>query len=402
MAEAAKSKETGRELGRVVEHPASSEARVARKATLRPRHRFAQLSFALLVAAPTMTAGAYLYGFAADQYASRTAFSVRSNEGPTPIDFLGGLSNMQTGTASDTEVLYEFIRSQQMVEILQERFDFEKVFNLDEKDFVFSLGKDRSIEDVVDYWNRMSDVSFDGGSSLLQFEVRTFDAESAQAIATAVLDESTRLVNALSREARRDSVSVASEVLKEAEDRLRAVQRRVRSFRDVEQAVDPSIQARAALGLVAALEEELARVRIELDSQLELVGERSPRIAVLRQKILSLEKQLQEERARIGGGVSAVGSENARPLSDRLGDFEEIEIELEFARNAYLSALSAFEQAQIDARRQARYLSPHVAPTRSEESQYPQRSLILFTIFLIFLVTWTVALLIAYNVRDKR
>jgi capsular polysaccharide transport system permease protein len=403
MAEAAKKQEAPRsEVSRVVEHPASSEGRAARKATVRPRHRLAQISFLLAVVAPTIAAGGYLYGIAADQYASRTAFSVRSSEGPSTADFLGVLTNVQSSTSADAEILYEFIRSQQMVEIARERLPLDTMFNRPENDVVYRLGEERSIEDVVDYWNRMTDVSFMSGSHLIQFEARAFDPESARAIAALVLEESTRLINELSREARDDSVGVAREVLTAAEDRLRAVRQRVRSFRDVEQAVDPSIQARATLGLVAQLEEQLAQLRVELDSQLELVGERSPRIAVLRQTIRSVERQIEQERSGIGAGAEQGLGAASRTLSDRVGEFEELEVELEFARKAYLSALAAFETAQVDAQRQSRYLAPHVEPTLSEEAQYPQRLLVLFTIFLILTVTWTVLLLIAYNVRDKR
>jgi capsular polysaccharide transport system permease protein len=242
-------------------------------------------------------------------------------------------------------------------------------------------------------------VSFDASTGIVEFEVRTFDPESAERIAAFVLDESTDLVNRLSLAARNDAVRLARGVLDEAEARLRDVRLRIRAFRDVEQQLDPTENARAALGLVSGLEGELANAEVELDAQLKLVGERSPRIPVLRQRIASLKARIAEERSRLGAG-SAERSTHEN-LSRLLADYEELAVEREFAENAYVSALRSYEQAQIETRRQMRYLAAHIAPTRSVEAQYPRRWLIALTVFLALSVTWAVLLLIAYNVRDR-
>lgn len=388
--------------GDVVKHPASVDLRLAAPATPRPRHRVAAASFALLVVAPSVAATAYLYGVAADQYASRVAFSIRSADAPAPVEFLGALASSALGGAGpDAEIIYEFIRSQQMVETAAARLPLERWYNEPDYDVVFALGDDQPIEDVVDYWNWMTDVSYDAASGIVNFEARAFQPDAAQAIATLALEESTRLVNALSLQAREDAVSVALEVLTAAEDRLRTVRREIRAFRDVEQELDPSMNAAAAQSLVAGLETELARARVTLDAQLELVGERSPRIAVLRQTIESLEKQILEERRRLGAGEGSDTS-SGRALPDLLAEFEDLQVDREFAENAYVSALETYELAQIEARRQTRYLAPHVRPTLSVEAQHPQRALLAFAVFAVLLVSWSVGALVIYNVRDRR
>ncbi len=386
----------------VIAHPASGAPRTASPASPRGRHRLAVLSFALLVALPGLGAVGYLYGIAADQYASRVSFSVRSAETAAPVEFLGALTKSFGGGGPDTEIIYEFVRSQQMVERALATLPLEQIYNQPEEDFIFRLGENRPIEDVVDYWNWMTDISFNSATGIVDFEARAFDPESARSVARLVLDESTELVNELSRKAREDAVSVSREVLTEAENRLRDARRRIRAFRDLEQELDPTENARAALGLVSTLESELARKRVELESQLQLVGARSPRIQVLRQQIASLEKQIADERARLGAGAVTEGMDPERALSDLLAEYEELAVDREFAENAYVSALASYEAAQVEARRQMRYLSPHIEPTLSVAPQYPQRALLALTFFAILLVSWAVLLLVAYNIRDRR
>jgi capsular polysaccharide transport system permease protein len=383
----------------IINHPAI-DMRAAQRAAPRRRHRIGVLSFLVAVMLPALASVGYLYAFAADQYASRVAFSVRSAESETPVEFLGALTRTIGGSIGpDAEIIYAFIRSQRMVERAMAALPLEAIFNVPGRDIVFRLGEDQPIEDVTRYWNWMTDVSFDASTGIVEFEVRTFDPESAERIAAFVLDESTDLVNRLSLAARNDAVRLARGVLDEAEARLRDVRLRIRAFRDVEQQLDPTENARAALGLVSGLEGELANAEVELDAQLKLVGERSPRIPVLRQRIASLKARIAEERSRLGAG-SAERSTHEN-LSRLLADYEELAVEREFAENAYVSALRSYEQAQIETRRQMRYLAAHIAPTRSVEAQYPRRWLIALTVFLALSVTWAVLLLIAYNVRDR-
>lgn len=389
--------------GVVIEHPAAG--RNAAQAKPRWRHRIAAITFLLAVILPTLAAMGYLWTRAADQYASTTAFSVRGAEAMPALSFLGALSQSVGVGQTDAEIVYEFIRSQQMVEAAAAALPLREMFNRAEDDFVFRLGENRSIEDLVSYWNDMVSVSFVGSSGLVHVEARAFDPASAQAIAQFVLDESTKIVNRLSEEANAEAVRVSSRVLADSEDRLRDNRRSIREFRNERREVDPTDNARATLALIASLRSRLAEVEVERENYLALVGPRGPRGPVLAQEIQSLEQRIEQERARLGSGAeAAVALEaGAEPrIADVVGDYEELAVELEFAQNAYASALAAHEQALVEARRQSRFLSPHVSPTLSVEAQYPNRPFIALAVFVVLLVVWSVAALIAWNVRDRR
>lgn len=385
--------------GKVVDHPSAQHALTARRARPRRRHWIAAASFVALVAAPTLAAVAYLYLKAADQYASHTAFSIRSGEMAPPTGLIGALAGSLSTGGADGEIVYEFVRSQKMVEAALAALPLPEMFNRADGDFVFRLGEERPIEDIVDYWRWMTDVSFDGASGLVRFEARAFAPDDAHAIATFVLEESTRIVNALSDQARADAIRVGESAVSEAEDRLREVRREIRRFRNVEQDMNPTENARAALALIATLEQNLAQARIDLDAQMTLVGPRSPQIAMMRQQVTSLEKQIDSERARLGAGTTTDAAD--RTLSGVLSDYEELAVDLEFAQNAYVMALSTLEQAQVEARRQSRFLAPYIVPTLSQEAQYPQRAMLALGVFWVLMVAWAVGLLVVYNVRDR-
>ncbi len=367
----------------------------------RRRHRLIVASFVACVAAPTLLAAAYLGWIAADRYASRVAFSIRSSEAAAPLEILGAVTRIGSSSVlTDGQVLYDFIQSQQIVETIRARLPIEDYYNRAPSDLVFALGRDQPIEDLVAYWNRAVDVSLDPVTGIVAVEARAFDPHEARAIAAAILAASADLVNRLADIAREDAVRDAATELAGAEQRLRAIRTRLRAFRDIEQEVDPTQNARVAVGLVATLEEDLARARVELDLLRGALDGKAPRIALLERQVGSLESRIAAERSRLGAGARP-GQGDQRPLSEVVGDYEELVVDREFAEQAYTLALATYQQAEADARQRHRYLAPHIEPTLSEDPEYPDRPLLTVAVFLTALAAWSVVVLGWYNLRDR-
>ena len=299
----------------------------------------------------------------------------------------------------DGQVLYDFIQSQQIVETVRAAIPLEDYYNREPGDWVYALGRDQPVEDIVDYWNRVVDVSLDPATGILTVEARAFRAREAQRIAAEILAASANLVNQLTEAAREDAVRHAAHELAEAKENLRTIRVRLRDFRNLEQEVDPSQNARVAISLVAGLEEELSQARVKLELLSSTLDDSAPRIVLLRRQIESLEARIAAERTRLGTGAAEDGGQRA--LSQVVGEFEELVVDREFAEQAYTLALATYQQAQAEARRRQRYLAAHIEPTLSEEAEYPGRPMVLGAIFLLALAFWSILVLGAYNLRDR-
>lgn len=357
-------------------------------------------SFLAFVALPLGLAAFYLWEHAADRYASRTAFSIRSNDTTAPLEIFGAITQLGTSSSvMDGEILYDFIQSQSMLDAARDTLDLETIYNRAPSDWFFRLGDAQPVEELLDHWQRMTDVSINPATGILTVETRAFSAQDARALASSVLTASASLVNELSEAARDDAVGYAALELGEAEARLRRIRTKLRAFRDLEQEVDPTQNARAALGLVAALEEDRARAQIQLDQLSGVLGPQAPRIQTLRRRLATLDGRIAEERTRLGSGSAKTGD---RQLADVVGDYEELLVDREFAEQAYTLSLATYEQAQAEARRQNRYLAVHIPPTLSEEAEYPDRWVWLGTIGGLATALWAITLLILANIRERR
>lgn len=362
----------------------------------KPRHRVLKWTAVLFVLLPTLVSAAYLWIFAVDQYSSSTAFAVRSEEYHNPLEALGAFTQIGGSSSSDAQILYDFIKSQPLVEQVDEALDLRELYGAPERDPVFALARDASVEDLIDYWDRMVQVSIETSTGVISLEVRGFTAKDAKRVTEEVLGLSANLVDDLSRIARDDATKFTREEVEGAQERLKAIRLALHEFRMENDTIDPGSIVTSQMGVVAALQNSLAQALVERGTILGFASVEDQRVRSLDARIAAIREQISEERRTL-----ASSDEGLAPLVEMMGTYEALLVDLEFAQNAYTAALASAEQANAEARRKSRYLAVHIPPTEAEDSLYPQRALLTFLVFIGSLAAWAVAVLIYYNVRDR-
>jgi capsular polysaccharide transport system permease protein len=379
--------------------PAPAGKRAAPPRTLlKLRHYAGLASFLVLVLLPLAATVAYLYLRAEDEYHSDVSFSIRSEEpGAAAAGILGAITGVSAGgSAAEPDILFEYIRSQEIVAEIDREIDLRAIFNRKPEDWVFSLGQGTTIEDLLSHWRRMVRVSYENHSGIIQVRATAFTPEDAQAITGAVLEKSTALVNRLAEQARTDAIGYARIDLDEAEAHLRDVRRQMASFRREHRMVDPQADAEGQMGLLTALQEELAKALVERDMLLTYAEPADQRVQQANRRITAISDRIEEERGTLGDPG------NAGKMPELVGDYESLRVDLEFASQAYTQALANLALARAEARRQSRYLAAHVEPTVAESALYPRRALLSGLAGLFLLLGWGVIMLVYYNVRDNR
>jgi capsular polysaccharide transport system permease protein len=155
------------------------------------------------------------------------------------------------------------------------------------------------------------------------------------------------------------------------------------------------------MGLLTALQEELAKALVERDMLLTYADPADQRVKQAERRIIAISDRIEDERANLGvPDAAASGPGGAMP--EVVGDFEALKVDLEFASQAYTQALANLTLARAEARRQSRYLAAHVEPTLAESSLYPRRAMLSGLTGLFLLLGWGVLMLVYYNVRDNR
>lgn len=354
-------------------------------------------TFFLLVVAPILATAWYLYFVAADQFASTVGFSVRNEEVASPIELFGGIADVSSSGSADSDILYAFIQSQEMVAALERRLALSSLYSKARKDPVFSYNPSGSIEDLLDYWQRMVRISYDNTSELIEVRALAFSPDDAQAIATGVFEESARLVDELSAIAQQDTIDFAKAEVDRAIERLKLAREAMTQFRSATQIVDPSADLQGQMGLLSTLETQLAEALINADVLRQGTLSSDPRITQAELRIEVIEARIAEERRNLGRG-----SDEGEDYATLLADYERLAVDREFAEQAYTAALAAYDQALAEARRKSRYLAAYIKPTLAQSSEYPKKEMLLALTAFFLVSLWGIAILVFYSIRDRR
>ncbi|WP_220748757.1 MULTISPECIES: capsule biosynthesis protein [Jannaschia] len=381
----------------------------------RGRHWLITLSFLLLVVAPTALCAWYLWERAADRYVSTAGFSVRTEEAGSAIESLAGITGLSGSSSSDTDILYDFIQSQQLVRQVQDSLDLRTIWSKvpPDQDPIYAYHPPGTIEDLTAYWRRMVKVYNIGSTGLLELRVQAFDPDDAQRIAQEIQARSSDMINELSAIAREDATRYARDELDGAVERLKVARQAITRFRNRTQIVDPQASIQSQMGILSSLQGELAQTLIDLDILVQTAPANDPRIVQLKRRIETIESRIAEERSKLGlgsrprndegqdeGGTAEGGELDA--FADLVGEYESLIVDLNFAEQSYTAALAGYDSSLAESRRQSRYLAAHVRPTLAESAAHPERTKLISLVALFSFLAWGIIVLAAYALRDRR
>ncbi len=381
--------------------PAANISQTISKTKLKLRHVVVILSFICAVAVPSCLVAYYLWYKAEDQYASTVGFSVRTEEMSSAVDAIIGITQLSGSSSSDTDILYAYLQSQQLVAEMDAEIDLRSIWakgNAD-VDFWFSYHSPGTIEDLLEHWLKKVRVSYDSTSGLIDVRVLAFDPVDAQKIAFLIAQKSSERINKLSDIAREDAIRYAREELELTQENLKTARLGLLDFRSRTLIIDPILETQSKSGLIAALESQLAEAQIMLLTLQQNAQNSDTRIRQAQLRVDVIRQQIAEEKSAIGASNSQEGGTSEAQL---VGMYEELAVELEFAQEAYAAARIAYDSALQEARRQSRYLANHIEPTLAEQSQFPQRYFSWSLVTLFSFLLWSILVLIAFALKDRK
>lgn len=350
--------------------------------------------FYLLV--PTFLSLIYFGLWASPMYIAEARFAVRGAENGA-IE-TGGLASMLLPAGStigtDVNIVTEYIQSPDIMEAVDKELHIFDHFASHDYDIISRLESDATRDERLDYWQWAVKPSLDPETGIVALSVKAYEPDVAKNLAEAVLAKSEALVNAMSRRAQDDAITLAMREVKTAEARVSRVQEAMRAFRDRSGMLDPTSTAGGLQGIVSELESEVVKTKAQIAEASTYMSKDAPALVGLRARLAAVEKQLAAEKLRLAG-ESKAGS-----MTSIAGEYEDLQIESEFARQQLVSAMASLEAARVKAEAQSRYVVAFQVPVLPDESLYPRPFLFTLFVFVGALVIVGICSLIIAAVRE--
>lgn len=362
------------------------------------RRKLLTLSLGFFVLLPTFISITYYCIVAAPQYISTTKFNVVV-ENSGSANLLSGSLGLALGGVvghsdmSEAFVVKEFLKSQDIVEILEKKINLLKVFNHKDADFWAKPPKNPSIEEFLIYYKEMVDVSLNEIDGFITVNVAAFSPEDAQKIAESIMVEAEDFVNKRSERIQKDSIKFSEKFLFDAEKKVLEANRSLSEFRNKNQNFDPTVTAKGVLQITSQLEGELAKTRTEIAILKNYLKTDNPKIQNLEAKKSSLQIQIKSQNNRLA-------AKKGSTLADIAQEYEAYKLTTDFAIKRYSTAILGLEEAQTKATQQMKYLLRVIGPTKPEQSIKPEPIKEIFGVFFTSLVIFTIGGLILSALRD--
>jgi capsular polysaccharide transport system permease protein len=171
-------------------------------------------------------------------------------------------------------------------------------------------------------------------------------------------------VNRLNERAERRGVAEAEQRVEQAQMRVSNARVSLAAFRNEQQLIDPTKQATGVLDISNKLVSEHAALQAQLQL-MERVAPANPSIPALRARISAVAAEIAAQNARVVGTPTGIAS--------KVGGYEKLLAEQDFAQQTLTAASMALEQARVEAQKQQFYLERVVDPNLPDAPALPNR-----------------------------
>ena len=326
--------------------------------TRRKRRSRFFMRLALFVGLPTLFMAIYSFVWATPRYVSEFEVTYQTYQPAQALSagLVQSFMGVSTGSTIDLgTILYEYVRSPALLAKLDAKLHLREYYSSSKIDWPSRLNPHTSAENFLSYY-RWHVAASEGLGGYLTVDVQAFDPQYAFALAKAVDQACDEMIDDMTVRAREDEVKYAQDELNREEDRIRKARLALTDFQNAHGDLNPQTAATQLGQIAGGLESDLAKARSELAIVLQYMRADSPKVLQIKYQIKALEQQLRYERERLAssGGKTA--------YSQILNEYSALQLEQQFAQDAYLAAQQGLAVARADAARKQNYLIDFTPP----------------------------------------
>ncbi|UYZ95214.1 capsule biosynthesis protein [Moraxella bovis] len=358
------------------------------------RNRSAIILFILVVILPWIAISAYTLVLAHPRYVSTSDVVIKqvSEQGvsATGISSLLGVNNTNR---EDALYLTKYILSNDMIDKLDAEFKFREAYHVNGADFINEIPSDATQEELREYFKKRVSVSLDELSYVLTVTTEGFEPEYALKLNQAILRESEKFVNNISKNVANEQLAFVSAQAADAEQKLNDAKKAVIDYQNQNEIFDPQVNAQMVNQVIGTLQGQLSSLRTEERQLLSYLNPEAPQVVSLRSQILSVEKQIKDEQAKLTSPRDA-------KLNAKTVEFETLKAEAEFASELYKIALTSLESSRAEVMRKMKNLVVITSPHRAEDALYPRVGYVLGTSLVLLLILYGFIVLVLAVIKD--
>jgi Capsule polysaccharide export protein len=324
-----------------------------------------------LIAMLTALTVVYWLFFASDRYVSEANIIIQRTDmmGGHEFDLSQVLTGVGAGSRPDQLLLREHLLSVDMLTKLDAALNLRAHYSDKRSDIISRMWfEDTEIEWFYRHYLSRVSIEFDDFAGVLRIKAQAYDPQTAHAITVMLVADGERFMNQIAHELATVQVTFLATQVQAAHDRLMQARGVLLEFQNKKGLVSPQATAENINTIIGHLEAQRTEIQTQLAALPTMLIQDHPNVMRLKQSLEAVEKQIEQERAKL---ASPAGEKHS--LNYTLEEFQRLEMEVAFAQDIYKTALVGLERGRMEATRTIKKVSVLQAPVLPQYPDMPRK-----------------------------
>ena len=333
--------------------------------------------------------------FATDRYVSEAIVLIENTETSGSMTDIISMIGGGTGpNRADQLLLREHLLSVDMLLKLDDAFDLRAHYSDKRRDFASRMWfQDASVEWFHRHYLSRMRAEYDDFAGVLRIRAQAYDPKTAKSVADMLVAEGERYMNTLSHDRARAQVDFLDTQVQFAHDMVLQASQTLLDFQNQKGLTSPLATVESINAIIATLEAQRTGIQTQIAAlPLTLTPDHS-NLVMLRQTLAAVEQQIETERAKL---ASTTGT----PLNTLVEEQLRLQLDVDFKKDVYKTALTALEKGRMDASRTIKKVSVLQSPVFPEYPLEPRRIYGIAATLCIFLIIAGIVKLLESIVLD--
>ncbi len=336
---------------------------------------------------------------ASDRYISESHIIIQRTDisGNTQNLDISSILGQGGSNRNDQMLLRDYLLSVDMLKKLDAKLNLKAHYSNHDYDIISRMwSSNPSMEWFHRHYLERTSIDYDDFNGVLVIKVQAYDAKTAHAIAAMLVQEGEHYMNELAQNlAQTQVVFLERQVVNLGSKALEARQN-VLNYQNKKGLVSPQAETENLVGILGKLKQEKSELQTQKSALQSYLVSTHPNIVMLEQKIASIDKQINQEQAKL------TSINNGKSLNRTVEEYQRLELAASLSQDIYKSALVALEKGRIEALRTIKTVSVLQAPTFPEYPMQPRRIYNTIVSLLVCLLIAGVLHLLIAVIRDHK
>jgi len=327
----------------------------------------------------------YILNIESERYESSGIVLLRDLSKKQSVNLSDILMGSSSGVTQDSKVLELYMRSSEMYNFINKKFDLNNYYISKQLDFLQRLYKTSPLpiyrankNNLLEKYNQDLQVIYDDASGTLELSFAHTDANISQKILEAIINHSEEIINKYERENSQIALNFIKKQTEAKRKRFIESIRKLIEYQNTHHTIDPTLDVQRKITILSDLELELVKAEVDYATKKKTWNPNGREMLTLKENIKNIKKSIERVKRELSG--KSKGSEE---LNANVFDFELLKSDMEFSKEVYRQTLINQEEVQIEVAQKSKHLVVVQKPTLADDYKYPNKIWDIFTVMIV-------------------